>query len=36
MQRAPSPMHGKVGRVEHRGTDVFAGLPSPFEAVRLP
>ena len=34
VQRAPSPMHGKVGRVEHRGTDVFAGLPSPFEAVR--
>ena len=34
VQRAPTPMHGKVGRVEHAGTDVFAGLPSPFEAVR--
>jgi anthranilate synthase component 2 len=32
--RAPSPMHGKLGRVEHSGSDVFAGLPSPFEAVR--
>ena len=32
--RAPAPMHGKVGRVEHAGSDVFAGLPSPFEAAR--
>ncbi len=32
--RAPVPMHGKVGRVEHAGSDIFAGLPSPFEAVR--
>ena len=34
VQRAPTPMHGKVGRVEHAGSDVFAGLPSPFEAAR--
>ena len=34
VQRAPTPMHGKVGRVEHAGSDVFAGLPSPFDAVR--
>ena len=27
-------MHGKVGRVEHAGSDIFAGLPSPFEAAR--
>ncbi len=32
--RAPVPMHGKVGRVEHAGTDIFSGLPSPFEATR--
>ncbi len=32
--RAPSPMHGKLGRVEHAGSDIFAGLPTPFEAVR--
>ncbi len=32
--RAPAPMHGKVGRVEHAGSDIFAGLPSPFEAAR--
>ena len=34
VQRAPAPMHGKVGRVEHGGTDLFAGLPSPFAAAR--
>ena len=34
VQRAPAPMHGKVGRVEHAGSDIFAGLPSPFEAAR--
>ncbi len=32
--RAPMPMHGKLGRVEHAGADIFAGLPSPFDAVR--
>ena len=32
--RAPVPMHGKLGRVEHAGADIFAGLPSPFDAVR--
>jgi anthranilate synthase component 2 len=34
VQRAPTPMHGKLGRVEHAGSDIFAGLPSPFDAVR--
>ncbi len=32
--RAPSPMHGKLSAVHHEGDDVFAGLPSPFEATR--
>ncbi|MBY0331913.1 MAG: aminodeoxychorismate/anthranilate synthase component II [Acetobacteraceae bacterium] len=32
--RAPAPVHGKVWEVHHRGTDVFAGLPSPFKATR--
>jgi anthranilate synthase component II len=32
--RAPLPMHGKVSQVLHDGTDIFAGLPSPFAATR--
>ena len=32
--RAPSPVHGKVWDVHHRDTDIFAGLPSPFQATR--
>ena len=32
--RAQHPMHGKVSPVEHDGSDVFAGLPSPFNATR--
>jgi len=29
-----SPMHGKTCAVEHDGSGVFAGLPSPFTAAR--
>jgi anthranilate synthase component II len=32
--RAPEPMHGKVGRIFHDRSGVFAGLPSPFSATR--
>lgn len=28
------PAHGEVATIDHRGTGVFAGLPSGFEAVR--
>ena len=34
VERAPTPMHGKVSPVLHEGSDVFAGLPSPFGATR--
>jgi anthranilate synthase/aminodeoxychorismate synthase-like glutamine amidotransferase len=29
-----TPMHGKVSAVSHQNSDIFAGLPSPFEATR--
>jgi anthranilate synthase component II len=32
--RAPKPMHGKVDSIEHDGSGVFKGLPSPFRATR--
>ena len=32
--RAGQIMHGKVSPVRHRGEDVFAGLPDPFQATR--
>jgi anthranilate synthase component 2 len=31
---APQPMHGKTCPVEHDGSGVFFGLPSPFTATR--
>ncbi len=32
--RAQAPVHGKTSPVEHDGTGIFRGLPTPFEAGR--
>jgi len=32
--RAANLMHGKTSRVEHRGADLFEGIPSPLEVMR--
>jgi len=32
--RARELMHGKVSPISHAGTDVFTGLPSPFQVTR--
>jgi anthranilate synthase/aminodeoxychorismate synthase-like glutamine amidotransferase len=32
--RAPRQMHGKLSPIQHRGTDIFQHLPSPFTATR--
>ena len=32
--RAPRLMHGKTSPIEHDGSGIFAGIPSPFTATR--
>ena len=32
--RAKQIMHGKTSEISHTGSDVFAGLPSPFTVIR--
>jgi anthranilate synthase/aminodeoxychorismate synthase-like glutamine amidotransferase len=34
VEHAPHLMHGKTSRIEHDGSGVFAGVPSPFDATR--
>ncbi len=34
LERALTPVHGKVSAIHHDGQGVFAGLPKPFEAAR--
>jgi anthranilate synthase component 2 len=34
VDRAPRLMHGKTSLVTHSGEGLFAGIPSPFEAMR--
>jgi para-aminobenzoate synthetase len=34
VERAPEPVHGRVAAIEHDGTGLFSGIPSPFQATR--
>src|SRR5580704_18646133 len=32
--RAPVPVHGKLSEITHQASDIFAEIPTPFEATR--
>jgi anthranilate synthase component 2 len=32
--KAPEPVHGKRSKIEHSGTGIFAGIPSPIWVAR--
>jgi len=32
--RAPTPVHGKLSEIRHRGTGIFRGINAPFAATR--
>ncbi len=34
VEQAPQPLHGRVVAVEHDGSRLLAGIPSPFQATR--
>jgi para-aminobenzoate synthetase len=34
VERVREPMHGRLSAIEHDGSPLFAGIPSPFKAVR--
>ena len=34
VSRAPQPVHGKIARINHEGTGLYANLPQPFTAGR--
>jgi anthranilate synthase component 2 len=32
--RAPTPVHGKLSKIRHRGAGIFRGINAPFQATR--
>ena len=34
IEPAPMPFHGRASAIHHRGTGLFAGIPSPFNGIR--